>query len=170
VKKEKAIEILKADHKKLAGVLDLLSPGQPEEVKVLGEWTTKDIIAHLIEWNWEYLAEIERILADKATWHKVCESKEQEDEFNRKAAEKWRTKSFKEVLDEWEKSFQVAIKMVEKLTNEEWNHQSNKDTWSNGDPVTIYSLFDYEYEGTSHEGGHAKQIREFFKSKEFLKL
>lgn len=170
MKKEKAIEILKADHKKVAEVLDLLPPGQLEKVEVLAGWAVRDILAHLIEWNREYLAETDRILADKATWHKVCESKEQEDEFNRKAVEKWRTKSLKEVLAEWEKSFQIAIERVEKLTNEEWNHQSNKDTWSNGDPVTIYSLFDYEYVGASHEGGHAKQIREFFKSKEFFKL
>lgn len=163
MKKEEIIEILKADHQGLAKVLDLLSSQQLEEVKILGDWNVKDVLAHLVEWNCECLAEIDRVLGDKATWQKFYESEEGEDEFNRKAIEKWKGKSLKEVLEEWEKSFQAWIKRIEELNEKEWKYQSKGDVWSNGEPVTVQSLFDYEYEGASHESGHAKQIKDFFK-------
>jgi hypothetical protein len=52
---------------------------------------------------------------------------------------------------------------MEKFTEEQWKHQSGNQTWSDGTPVTIYSLFGYVYEGEGHEGGHAKQIQRFLK-------
>lgn len=33
-----------------------------------------------------------------------------------------------------------------------------KFKWSDGTLLTLPSLFEYEYEGAGHEGGHAKQI------------
>lgn len=60
----------------------------------------------------------------------------------------------------------VALVLICKLSVEEWNFQSNfywgSKTIHGKYPVTIKSLFDYKYKDESHEGGHAKQIGEYF--------
>lgn len=52
---------------------------------------------------------------------------------------------------------------MEKLTDKQWKHQSGDQTWRDGNPVTVYSLFAYEYEGEGREDGHAKQIKKRLK-------
>lgn len=51
------------------------------------------------------------------------------------------------------------------LTEDEWMHKSGNQTWKDGTPITVWSLFTYEYEGEGHEGGHAKQNEKFMKNK-----
>lgn len=161
--KQQAIIWLKRGHRKLEKVISSLNEEQMTRIPVLGKWTVKDIIAHLIAWNWEAAKEIERILNNKATWHKLFEETSGENKFNEIEVKKRKDKNFNEAIQDWEESFQHVIKEIEALSLKEWNHQSGKDTWEDGSPLTIASLFDYEYEGDEHEGGHANQVIRFFK-------
>lgn len=112
----------------------------------------------MVAWNWEAIKEVDRVLSNKATLPVFYENKAQEDEFNRKEVEKRKDKSWKEILKEWDNSFWTQIKRMEQVSEDEWKHQSRNQFWSDGTPVTVYSLFAYEYGGEGHEGGHAKQI------------
>lgn len=161
--KEQVIKILKDEHGKLALLINCLSSGQLEEEKVLGEWAVKDILAHLSAWDWEYVDEINRVLQNKATWHKLYESRGGEDDFNKREVGKRKNRKFNEIFSEWQRSFRSLIKRVENLTEKEWSYRSGKDVWNNGKPLTLNSLFSYEYENVSYEGGHAEQIKAHFR-------
>lgn len=159
--KQQTIEILKAGHERLRKVVDSLDDEKTAKVAVLGVWTTKDVIAHLTFWNWEAAKEIDRILENKATWHKSAEQIEDEDKSNEIAVRERKDKNFQDVIKEWEESFASFIARIRALTPEEWSHQSGSDTWSDKIPITVESLFRYRYEGEEHEAGHAKQIERF---------
>lgn len=97
---------------------------------------------------------------NKATWHmRYADDSEGEIEFNRQQIAKRRDLPFIKVLNEWDESFSKQIGLLRSLTDEEWLHQSGNDVYNEGSPVTVWSLFAYEYEGEGHEGGHAKQIK-----------
>ena len=44
-----------------------------------------------------------------------------------------------------------------------WEYQT-AFKWGDKIPVSVNSLFEYTYKGEGHEGGHAKQIEEYFKN------
>lgn len=161
MEKQKVMQAFEASHQKMADVIQKLSKEQMVKEKVLDDWSVKDILAHLSAWSWEAIKEIDRVLQNKATWHKLFEKKG-EDKFNKREVAKRKKRSLEKIIDEWEKSFQAEMARVEKLTKREWLHQSNRDKWRDGRPVTVFSLYGYEYQGEDHEAAHAKQIREYF--------
>lgn len=160
IDRQETIDRYKEEHERLKKLVSSLPEEQILKPKTLDEWSIKDIIAHLAAWNWEAIDEVNRVLRNEATWPARYEDKAGEDEFNRKEVEKRRDKSWKEVLQDWDDSFWAQIKRMEQISEDEWKHQSDNQTWSDGALVTVYSLFAYQYEGESHEGGHAKQLKE----------
>src|SRR3990167_384148 len=159
IDKQEIIERFKKEHEELRKLVSSLSEEQALKLKMLGEWSIKDIISHLAAWNLEAIDEVDRVLKNEATWPAKYEDKTGEDEFNRKEVEKRQKMSWQGVLKDWDDSFWAQIKRMEQISNDEWKHQSESQSWSDGTPVTVYSLFIYEYEGNGHEGGHAKQLR-----------
>lgn len=162
MEKHKVIQISKFGHQKVEDVIQKLSKEQMVEEKVLGDWSVKDILAHLSAWSWEVVKEIDRILQNKATWHRHYFEKKGEDGFNQREVAKRKSRSLKSIVYEWEESFQAEMSRLDTLTEEEWVHQSNQDKWKDGKPITVFSLYDYEYQGEQHETAHAQQIRENF--------
>lgn len=160
--KLKVIRDFKAGHRAMVDVIQKLSQRQLEEEKIIDNWTVKDILAHLSAWSLEVIKEIDRVLKNKPTWPKLYYSIKGEDKFNLEAVVKRKNKSLETVVQEWEQSFQIEIKKLEKLSGQEWLHQSNGDQWEDGRPVTVFSLFDYEYQDEQHETAHAKQISQHF--------
>lgn len=125
--------------------------------KVLGDWSVKDIIGHISAWNWEIMKSIDEVLMKKAPWYLT----KGETEFNMIEVEKRRNWPLKEVLEEWERSFDSLIYRIEDISADEWNIQTGL-SWAEGAPVTIESLFRYRYRGEGHEGGHALQISNYY--------
>lgn len=159
IDKNETIGRFKREHQKLQELVSSLSGDRALEPKTLGEWSIKDIVAHLAAWNWEATEEVDRVLKNEATWPSRYEDRAGEEEFNWREVERRRDKSWEWVLKDWDESFAAQIKRMERLSEEEWKRQSGEMTWSDGSPVCVYTLFAYEYEGEGHEGGHAKQIR-----------
>jgi len=60
-------------------------------------------------------------------------------------------------------SFDELIRKIESLSSNDWEYQT-AFKWGGKMPVSVSSLFDYRYKGEGHEGGHAKQIKEYFKN------
>ena len=164
--KEKVIGEIQQAHKELKNVLQSLRPSQLTEVKITEEWNIKDVISHLAAWNWEVNDEIDRVLTNHATWPKRYESGRGEDEFNKIQVEKRKGKTIDEIIQEWEDSYRALIEKLTSLTEEQWIHKSGNQKWTEGKlkgkSVTVFSLFDYEYEGKSHEAGHTNQIIKHF--------
>lgn len=82
------------------------------------------------------------------------------DKFNRTEVQKRKAWLWKEIYDEWEESFLKLVSKIKKLSRKDWG-KATKFRWSDGTLLTLISLFEYEYEGAGHEGGHAKQIGKF---------
>lgn len=161
IDRQETIKRYKDEHEKLKKLVESLPEAKVLMSNTLGEWSIKDIVAHLAAWNWEAIDEVDRVLKDEATWPARYEDKAGEDDFNRKQVEKRKTLNWQKVLKDFDNSFWKQIERMEQLSEEEWRHQSRNQTWSDGTPVTVYSLFAYEYEGEGHEGGHAVQIKRF---------
>lgn len=164
IDRKETIEQYKKEHETLKDLVSSLTEKEAATRKVLGDWTIKDVIAHLAAWNWEAIDEVDRVLKNKPTWPELYEHKEGENKFNQKQVDKRKGMSWAEVIKDWDDSFWEQIKVMEKLTESQWKHQAEDQFWSDGTPVTVYSLFAYEYEGEGHEGGHAKQLAQFIKN------
>lgn len=162
MQKEKVIEIFKSGHNEFQHLTKLLTPNQITNTQILEDWTVKDIMAHLSAWNWEQAKEIDNILHDKPTWNNLYNTRANEDNFNKKAVEERKDKDLLTIIEEWENSFETLIKRIEKLTEEEWNHECKGQIWRDGKPATMYSLFRYEEDGQSDEAHHAQQVKKFF--------
>lgn len=156
--KEEAILFLKNDHQKLKEAIEGLSSHQMTQVSCVRDWTLKDVLAHISAWNWEEIKAVDIVLTNKKPWYVGLK----EDEFNQREIDKRKSWSLDKTLKEWRDSFLALIKKLEKVTAKEWNFKTDC-VWPNGTPLTMNSLFDYEYEREGHEGGHAKQIKKVFK-------
>lgn len=161
--KDAVVKTFQSGHRKMAEVISRLDNKQKTEENVVGNWTVKDILAHLSAWAIEATKEVDRVLQNNPTWPSLYFKEKGENDFNQREVLKRRKWSLDKVMREWKESFQLEIARVRKLTDKEWNHQSNQDKWGDGAPVTVASLYGYEYLGENHEGAHARQIKEHFK-------
>lgn len=152
------IEKYKREHERLRQLVIHAPEKRLLRPRTFGEWSVKDIVAHLAAWNWEAIGEVGRVLKNQSTWPDKYEGESCEDNFNQMAVEARRKITWDETLKDWDNSFWAQIQLMEHLSENEWRHQSGKDVWADGGPVTTWSLFAYEYEGEGHEGGHAKQV------------
>jgi hypothetical protein len=158
--KDDVIHFLRADHDKLEEVIIRLSEEQMTNFIIIGNWSTKDIIAHISAWILEITKSIDQILMNVEPWY-ANEKDLTEREFNKREILKRKSWSIDEVLEEWRMSFESQINRIESLTNKEWVIQTDL-TWRGGSPITLSSLFGYRYKGAGHEGGHAIQIKKYF--------
>jgi len=162
MKKEETIKVLVEDHDKMQRITELLTKEEMLKFRVLGVWNVKDVIAHLSAWNLELTKSIDIILKNEELWFLNTS----DTEFNKIQITKRKSYSLAEIMEEWHNSFKKLIERINNLSEEEWEFQSNffwggKAVYGKY-PVTVKSLFEYKYKGESHEGGHAKQIEEYF--------
>lgn len=156
------VSAFREGHARMLEVVSMLSEQQMTEEPVLDEWTVKDIIAHLAAWSIDARLEIDRVLNDAPAWVKLYDSDEGVTDFNERAIATRRFKQLSEVIEEWKAAFEAEMSRVESLTDDEWNHQSGTDVWKDGNKVTVFSLYSYEYLGEQHEAAHARQIKNHF--------
>src|SRR4030067_1192811 len=159
IDRRETLERYKEEHESLKKLVLTLSEREALSPNTVDRWSIKDVISHLAAWNWEAIDEVDRVLKNEATWPARYEGKIGEDDYNKKEVEKRKDRVWKDVIQEWDDSFWAQVKRMEQISEEEWKHQSGNQLWSDGTPVTVYSLFAYEYEGEGHEGGHAVQLR-----------
>jgi hypothetical protein len=158
--KKQAIQFLTDNHIKLEKTINRLEENQITEDIILGKWKTKEIIAHLSAWNLELTKAIDDLLNDDKPWF-INEEELTEAEFNEQAIEYRKDWLLDKIFAEWRSSFEQLIQRIKGLSNSEWKYQTPFE-WTKDMPVTVSSLFDYKYRGEGHEGGHAKQIEEFY--------
>ena len=154
---EETLQFFKNDHQKLVNVLSTLNESQMRTDRVQGDWTVKDIIAHISAWNWELIKQTELVLSGKKPWYTDMT----EEEFNIRAVGMREAWSLEKVLSEWRESFEALISRLKQLSHDEWTFELD-DEWPEGGKITVASIFGYRYHEEGHEGGHAKVIRKYF--------
>jgi hypothetical protein len=155
---EGTIQFFIDDHQKLEDVLSKLTNKQINHEKVQGDWTVKDIIAHISAWNWELIKQANLVLARKKPWYTDIP----EADFNNKAVKKRRLWSLEQVILEWRNSFDALMTKLKSFSQEEWKFELDNEEWPEGGKVTVASIFGYRYNEEGHEGGHAKVIQRYF--------
>jgi hypothetical protein len=60
------LRFFREDHRKLKQTIGKLSESQILNDIVMGDWTVKDVIAHIAAWNWEIAKSIDEVLEKKA--------------------------------------------------------------------------------------------------------
>lgn len=154
---EEVIRGLKKEHEEMREALKGLLNDELTKAPIFEDsaWTIKDILAHVSAWHWQLVEDVNLILNNKKPWYVGEEGVE--DEFNKREVERRKDWPIERVSQEWEDSLVAVIQRIEPLTNEEWTRKTSH-TWEDGTPLTVHSLFEYDYECANHEGGHAKQI------------
>ncbi|OGI69200.1 hypothetical protein A3A09_00975 [Candidatus Nomurabacteria bacterium RIFCSPLOWO2_01_FULL_42_20] len=158
--KDSVIKSLTSAHQSMTKTLEMLSQEQIKNSLVTNLWTPKDIISHLVDWNLEYFKEIDNILNDKPTWQDLYSSKKGTDKFNERAVMKRKNIDSKEVIKEWHLSFEKLLEKLQGLSEKQWGYSSKVGKWIDGQPISVGIIFNYTYNGLSHEAGHAEKIKE----------
>jgi len=157
--KQESIEFLIENHKKMEFMIDTLHDEEMVQHHIVKAWTIKDIIAHLAAWNKELNKSIDWIISKQDVWYR----KGGIDEYNKIQVTIRKSRSLKEIIDEWQVSFSELIDRIKLVSNEEWEFESEYK-WKDGNPIKTKHLFSYRYLGFGHEGGHAWQIEDYFES------
>jgi len=162
--KQEKITILEKEHQLLKKILDNLNEKQIIESTIIGNWTVKDVLAHLSAWNWEDIKGVDLLTKNQKPWSIDIDDKEV-DLFNQQEITDRKHWPIKLVIQEWEDSFNRLIVKLGQVTDDHWSLDT-KLKYADGKQLTIESFFEYSYNGEGHEGGHAKQIVEAFKLKD----
>jgi len=153
--KQKPIEVLKSGHEEFRKIIERLQTDEIDTKLVVGKWSIRDVIAHVSAWYWEFIREIDGILANQP----IINVLSGEEEFNERAVAARKGLKTKELIIEWEKSFTKLISRIENLQGKEWFHKCDGFYWPDGSEITMQSLFfSYQNDEVSHEMEHAKQI------------
>jgi len=153
-KKDRIIsDLIQARHSILAAASSL-SPAQQDEV-FLGIWSVKDLLAHLVGWDFANLEAAQAILAGRLPafyahydrdWHT----------FNARLVAQYKKDNFAELLSSVEASHQQLIAFLKTIPAEEF--VKSRGLRFKRHSVTLADLLQVE---ARDEGVHHKQIVEF---------
>jgi hypothetical protein len=120
---------------------------------VSGEWTLKDVVAHVAAWDDELRRAIDDVLRNEMP--RLAET--DEDELNAEFVARRRDRPVAAVLDELRRAHESLLARVMEVDDREWRRKTDM-RWPDGPPLTVSSLFDYDHRGQSHYAGHAEEI------------
>ncbi len=145
---------LDAARAKIIDALNALPPGKRDEV-YLGEWSAEDLIAHLIGWDYSYLAAAEDLLAGVlpsfyALWDDDWAS------YNRYLVQQYKKGSWAELLAALRQSHQKLVEHLQTIPQQEFD--KDQGVHHDGSPVTIAKLIRAE---AQDEREHYRQIKEW---------
>lgn len=148
---------------RMENILSRLSNKQKTTTKVLGNWTVKDILAHLIFWDSTVIGEMQQIRNGEMPMTIGLLDKEV-DQMNDKAVAARRQTPLEEIEALWKKTALEIITELKKISDEEYmkifiRREDNEN-------ISIARIFEYTYEGLQHTEAHAKQIEDYFGTKE----
>jgi hypothetical protein len=150
MKKSELLNWLQEEYQQWEALLDEIGPERMEQPGVNGDWTMKDIIAHLTGWQPRVNAHLQAAERGESepppTWPGHLQS---DDEINAWIYESNRGRSLREVLDESRQVFQQLLDVVEGLPEDvriEQVHQGARVyhlVWLNGQRFQPGEFFDH---------------------------
>lgn len=146
----------------LEALLETLTPEQMVEPGVVGEWSAKDVLAHLIEWEQMCLGwyraglrgEIPALPAPGYKWN-------QTPELNQMIYEKHRDRALDDVLAQFHASHQEILGVIQELSNEEL-FTTGRYAWTKKNAMGTY----FVSATSSHYLWARKEIRKGLKARQ----
>ena len=119
MKKSELLDWLQEVHQKWEALLDQIGPERMDQPGVNGDWSMKDMVAHLTGWNRWLLARLQAAQRSEVepppSWPAHLQT---DDEINAWIYETNRGRSPREVLDETHQVYQQLLAAIEALPDE----------------------------------------------------
>lgn len=142
--KTELLNWLQEEQQQWEALLDEIGPARMELPGVNGQWSMKDMVAHLTGWQPKLIADMQAAQRGEPEppppWPTHLQT---EDEVNAWIYERNRERSVSEVLDESRRVFQQLLAVIESLPNDvriepEWHL-----VWLNGKRFSASEFFDH---------------------------
>ena len=150
MKKSELLNWLQEEQQKWEALLDQIGPTRMEQPGVNGDWSMKDIVAHLTGWNRWLVARFQAAARSEPEppppWPAHLQT---EDEINAWIYESNRGRSLREILEESSQVFQQLLNVVEGLPEDvriDQVHQRDRVyhlVWLNGQRFPVGEFFDH---------------------------
>jgi uncharacterized protein (TIGR03083 family) len=145
----------------LEELLETLTPAQMTEPGLVGDWSAKDVLAHLSEWEQMVLGwhaaglrgEIPELPAPGFKWS-------QTPQLNQQIYEKHRDRPLDEVLDQFQASYREILGIIQGLSNEDL-FTSGRYAWTKKNTLGAYMVS----ATSSHYLWARKEIRKGLRAK-----
>ena len=126
------------------------------KLKSLDGWSVRDILAHIIEWDFRSVEDAQGIVADETIDTRRLEDM---DGFNREVLQNYEKWSMNDIFTGLGLSTRQVLNFLRSKTEDKLN--KGGQLLENGQKVTVRWLMDY----SDHDIEHAKQIREWREEK-----
>ena len=132
VSKDKLLAELRAGRERLEATLARVGEGQMTAPGAVGDWSVKDLLAHLIFWE---QAPVRALQAEaRGEPGRLPSDDENVDELNARAVAERRERPPAEVLAEFERSYHELLDVVEPLSDADLN-EPDRYAWTEGKPL-----------------------------------
>lgn len=146
----------------LEAILETLTPKQMVEPGVVGEWSVKDVLAHLVEWEQMVLGwyraglrgEIPELPAPGYKWNRTPQ-------LNQMIYEKHRDRPLGEVMEQFHASHREILGVIQELSNEEL-FTAGRHAWTQSNTMGTY----FVSATSSHYLWARKEVRKGLKAKQ----
>jgi len=155
--KDKLITKIENEWNTLQAALDGLTEEQMHQPGVVGEWTIKDILAHITAWQTRLITAMFK--AEKGFTPDTTEGGKTVDQMNEKFYREMKERPFDQVWDDLDSSYHQLLGRLEGWKEKDL-FDPKRFKWMQGEPFAVYIAGD-SYE---HYEEHAAQIREWRKT------
>jgi hypothetical protein len=154
--KTELLETLEDGRQEMIEMLENLPDEVLLEPGVVGEWTIKDILAHLTYWEGQTVTLLFQAKSGMPKPTTAHFGKETVDVLNQRWYEAGKERSLEMVWQDWTGVRKQMIRRVTEFTDKDLN-DSQRFPWLNGVPLYRWIMND----SVEHEEEHADQIREW---------
>lgn len=138
--KQVVLERIRVERRRLENKLAELTADQMVEAGVVGEWSVKDVLAHLVDWEQRFKGwyeaglrgEVPETPAPGLSWRDL-------DVLNQQIYEKHRARDLDAVMAEFDRSYEQVLAMVEGVAEEEM-FQAGRYGWLGEENLVGYIL------------------------------
>ena len=125
----------------------------------LGNWTPRDIVAHLVGWNRYYIRGLQQLLEGELPFYAI-DPGENYSKVNARLVGEYPSTNRTELLADHEKSAHELAEYLRSLSEEQWSDSTGVEL--DGEEVTIRQTVDWLIEDHDH---HTAQIRDLAKGR-----
>ncbi|MFX0094390.1 MAG: DinB family protein [Candidatus Hodarchaeota archaeon] len=158
INKEALINHLQAERSRIESMLAELTHEQMEKPGVQGDWSVKDIIAHLIVWERRGIEWIKSAVQNQEPEVPLPRSGLDMAALNMKTYEENQNRPIEDILSEFHETFSYLMKQVQILDEEQLN-KTVQAKWTGNTLVPVKHMIAWRF---VHYQSHGRHIQTWF--------